>query len=213
MGAVAVGATIYFGSEESTRQYHRDRRGLRICARARHGPIIFGAISAITASGGRQGLSHCNRSNRTSESLGCYYPSRHHQTKAARDQRWLQRTEGLRQNPSKVYSELTTDHPIDLCRYQVANCYMGRIGLISGGASSGASDMAEAVKTAINKMPAAKDRRTSQGVPTPIERRHRPVECSAGCLFGQEDCRSLVSRKSATGFWLLAIVYFRTCSW
>ena len=50
----------------------------------------------------------------------------------------------------KVYSELTTDHPIDLCRYQVANCYMGRAGLInSGGASSGEGDVKEAVKTAI----------------------------------------------------------------
>jgi len=50
----------------------------------------------------------------------------------------------------KVYSELSTDHPIDLCRYQIANSYMGRIGLInSGGASSGASDLAEAVETAI----------------------------------------------------------------
>ena len=49
-----------------------------------------------------------------------------------------------------VYSELTTDHPIDLARWQVANCYMGRIGLInSGGASSGASDLAEAVRTAV----------------------------------------------------------------
>ena len=49
-----------------------------------------------------------------------------------------------------VYEKLTTDHPIDLCRYQVANCYMGRCGLInSGGASSGASDMAEAVRTAV----------------------------------------------------------------
>ena len=50
----------------------------------------------------------------------------------------------------KVYSELATDHPIDLTRYQVANCYMGRNGLInSGGASGGATDMADAVKTAI----------------------------------------------------------------
>jgi class I fructose-bisphosphate aldolase len=52
----------------------------------------------------------------------------------------------------KVYSDLTTDHPIDLTRYQAANCYMGRIGLInSGGAStgSGESDMVEAVKTAV----------------------------------------------------------------
>jgi len=50
----------------------------------------------------------------------------------------------------KVYSELTTDHPIDLTRYQVANCYMGKIGLInSGGESKGASDLAEAVSTAV----------------------------------------------------------------
>ncbi len=49
-----------------------------------------------------------------------------------------------------MYEKLTTDHPIDLCRYQVANCYMGRIGLInSGGASSGESDLAEAVRTAV----------------------------------------------------------------
>ena len=49
-----------------------------------------------------------------------------------------------------VYSKLTSDHPIDLCRYQVANCYMGRSGLInSGGASSGATDLAEAVRTAV----------------------------------------------------------------
>ena len=56
----------------------------------------------------------------------------------------------MEKNDSRIYSELTSDHPIDLCRYQVANCYMGRAGLInSGGASSGASDMAEAVTTAV----------------------------------------------------------------
>jgi len=50
----------------------------------------------------------------------------------------------------KVYSELSSDHPIDLCRYQVLNCYNGRIGLInSGGESKGASDMAEAIETAV----------------------------------------------------------------
>ena len=49
-----------------------------------------------------------------------------------------------------VYGELTSDHPIALCRWQVANCYMGRIGLInSGGASSGDSDLADAVRTAV----------------------------------------------------------------
>ena len=57
---------------------------------------------------------------------------------------------GFGKTHPKVYEDLTTDHPIDLCRYQVVNCYMGRIGLInSGGASSGESDLADAVRTAV----------------------------------------------------------------
>ncbi len=49
----------------------------------------------------------------------------------------------------KVYSELTSDHPIDLVRYQVANCYMGRAGLINSGGSSGENDLEQAVRTAV----------------------------------------------------------------
>jgi class I fructose-bisphosphate aldolase len=50
----------------------------------------------------------------------------------------------------RIYTDLSSDHPIDLTRYQVANCYMGRVGLInSGGESKGATDMAEAVMTAV----------------------------------------------------------------
>ena len=49
----------------------------------------------------------------------------------------------------RIYSQLTSDHPIDLCRYQVANCYMGRAGLINSGGASGESDFADAVKTAV----------------------------------------------------------------
>jgi class I fructose-bisphosphate aldolase len=57
---------------------------------------------------------------------------------------------GFGRTHPKVYDELTSDHPVDLTRWQVANCYMGRIGLInSGGASSGAGDLAEAVRTAV----------------------------------------------------------------
>lgn len=57
---------------------------------------------------------------------------------------------GFGKTHPKMYSKLSSDHPIDLCRYQVANCYMGKVGLInSGGASSGASDMALAVETAV----------------------------------------------------------------
>jgi fructose-bisphosphate aldolase, class I len=57
---------------------------------------------------------------------------------------------GFGKTHPKMYEQLTTAHPIDLCRYQVANCYMGKIGLInSGGAAQGATDLAEAVKTAV----------------------------------------------------------------
>jgi DhnA family fructose-bisphosphate aldolase class Ia len=49
----------------------------------------------------------------------------------------------------RMYTELSSDHPIDLCRYQVANCYMGRIGLINSGGASGENDMSEAVATAV----------------------------------------------------------------
>ena len=60
------------------------------------------------------------------------------------------RAVGFGKTHDLVYDQLTSDHPIDLCRYQVANCYMGRVGLInSGGASSGAGDLAEAVTTAV----------------------------------------------------------------
>ena len=48
-----------------------------------------------------------------------------------------------------MYSDLATDHPIDLCRYQVLNCYSGRAGLINSGGASGTNDLAEAVKTAV----------------------------------------------------------------
>jgi class I fructose-bisphosphate aldolase len=50
---------------------------------------------------------------------------------------------------NRMYSELSSDHPIDLCRYQVANCYMGRIGLINSGGASGSNDFAEAAITAV----------------------------------------------------------------
>jgi len=56
---------------------------------------------------------------------------------------------GLGKTHKKVYSELTSDNPIDLCRYQVANCYMGRVGLINSGGASGSDDLRAAVRTAV----------------------------------------------------------------
>jgi class I fructose-bisphosphate aldolase len=83
----------------------------------------------------------------------------------------------------RVYTDLTTDHPIDLTRYQVANCYMGRAGLInSGGASSGASDLAEAVRTAvINK------RAGGMGLISGRKAFQRPMKEGVGILNAIQD--------------------------
>ena len=83
----------------------------------------------------------------------------------------------------KVYSDLTTDHPIDLTRYQVVNCYMGRAGLInSGGASSGESDLKEAVRTAvINK------RAGGMGLITGRKAFQRPMKEGVGLLTAVQD--------------------------
>ncbi len=86
-----------------------------------------------------------------------------------------------------VYSELTTDNPIDLTRWQVANCYMGKIGLInSGGASSGASDLAEAVRTAVINKRAGRHRsdQRSQGLPAAHRRGRRAAQRHPGRLPG-----------------------------
>jgi class I fructose-bisphosphate aldolase len=85
-------------------------------------------------------------------------------------------------NP-KVYSVLSSDHPIDLCRYQVANCYMGRIGLInSGGESKGEGDLAEAVATAvINK------RAGGQGLISGRKAFQRPLRDGVALLNAVQD--------------------------
>ena len=89
----------------------------------------------------------------------------------------------------RMYSELASDHPIDLCRYQVANCYMGRVGLINSGGASGASDFADAVSTAvINK------RAGGMGLITGRKAFQRPMEEGIQLLRAVQDvylCREV----------------------
>ncbi len=81
-----------------------------------------------------------------------------------------------------MYSDLASDHPIDLTRYQVANCYMGRIGLINSGGPSGSNDFAEAVKTAvINK------RAGGQGLISGRKAFQRPIAEGAKLLHTIQD--------------------------
>ena len=149
LGAVAVGATIYFGSEQSDRQIQE--------------------IAAAFAQAHELGMATvlwCYLRNNAFKKDGTDYSLAADLTGQANHmgvtieadiiKQKLPTTNGgytalsFGKTADSVYTTLTSNHPIDLCRYQVANCYMGRVGLInSGGESHGASDLAEAVRTAV----------------------------------------------------------------
>ena len=126
------------------------RRGLRGGPRARHvhGAVVLPAQRRLQEGRGR--LQRRGRPHRPGQPPRRHHPGRHHQAEAARPTTAGSRCSKFGKTSPLVYGELVTDHPIDLCRWQVVNCYMGRIGLInSGGESKGASDLAEAVRTAV----------------------------------------------------------------
>ncbi len=153
LGAVAVGATIYFGSEESTRQIQEVSEAFALAHQHGMATILWCYLRnntfkqdkdyhlaadltgqanhlgvTIEADIIKQKLPQCNNGyGAVVEATGNKYG----------------RTD------DRVYSELTTDHPIDLTRYQVLNCYAGRAGLINSGGASGKNDFAEAVRTAV----------------------------------------------------------------
>lgn len=155
MGAVAIGATIYFGSEESTRQIveisqafaHAHELGMATILwcylrnpkfKTEKGDMHTSAD--LTGQGNHLGVTI------QADIIKQKLPERnggYNALNLAKDSTYGKTNE-------KVYTELTSDHLIDLVRYQVANCYMGRCGLISsGGESKGASDTQDAVRTAI----------------------------------------------------------------
>jgi class I fructose-bisphosphate aldolase len=154
MGAAAVGATIYFGSEESTRQLREVSEMFEEAHELGMFTVLWCYLrnSAFKKDGVDYGLSadltgQANHLGVTIEAdiIKQKLPENNNGYGAMNENNG-----GYGKTSPLVYSKLTTDHPIDLTRYQVANCYMGRAGLInSGGASSGASDLAEAVRTAV----------------------------------------------------------------
>ncbi|MDQ6771724.1 MAG: class I fructose-bisphosphate aldolase [Candidatus Dormibacteraeota bacterium] len=149
MGAVAVGATIYFGSAESSRQ-------LIEIARAFHEAHELGLATVLwcylrNSAFKQDGVDYSLAADLTGQAnhLGVTIEADIIKQKMAENNGGFNVLKFGRTSPL-VYSQLTTDHPIDLCRYQVANCYMGRSGLInSGGESKGAEDLADAVRTAV----------------------------------------------------------------
>lgn len=149
MGAVAVGATIYFGSEESGRQIIEVSQAFERAHELGMATILW---CYLRNSGFKKdGVDYHVASDLTSQAnhMGVTIQADIIKQKLPENNGGYNAI-NFGKTHKKVYSELTTDHPIDLCRYQVANCYMGRSGLInSGGASGGASDLSEAVKTAV----------------------------------------------------------------
>lgn len=149
MGAVAVGATIYFGSEHSRRQLVEIAEAFDYAHELGMATILwcylrnndfkkdgvdYHAAADLTGQADRLGVTI--KADIVKQKL----PTNNGGFKAIQFGKWDER----------MYTELATEHPIDLCRYQVANGYMGRVGLInSGGESHGASDLKEAVVTAV----------------------------------------------------------------
>jgi len=149
LGAAAAGATIYFGSEESTRQIGEVSAAF---ARA-HELGMFTVLWCYVRNSAfsKDGVNYEASADLTGQAnhIGVTIEADIIKQKQPESNGGYTAI-GFGKTHPKVYSELTTDHPIDLTRWQVANCYMGRAGLInSGGASSGAGDLAQAVRTAV----------------------------------------------------------------
>ena len=149
MGAMGVGATIYFGSEESKRQ-------LQEVTEMFHQAHDLGMFTVLWCYLRNSAFKTGDTDYHVSADLTGQANHLGVTIEADIIKQKLPENNGgfnalkFGKTHKKVYSDLTTDHPIDLTRYQVANCYMGRAGLInSGGASSGESDLKEAVKTAV----------------------------------------------------------------
>lgn len=149
MGAVAVGATVYYGSHESRRQIQEISEAF---TRARELGLVT-VLWAYTRNSefkkdGTDYHTSADLSGQANHMAATIEADIVKQKMADNNGGYL--AVGHGKTHPLVYDKLTTDHPIDLVRYQVANCYMGRAGLInSGGASGGESDLQEAVRTAV----------------------------------------------------------------
>jgi len=149
MGAVAVGATIYWGSEESTRQLKEIAEAFEQAHELGMATILW---CYLRNNGFKvDGVDYHSAADLTGQAnhLGVTLQADIIKQKIpVNNGGYL----AIRQGKTSplVYEKLTTDHPIDLCRYQVLNCYSGKVGLInSGGESKGASDLGDSVVTAV----------------------------------------------------------------
>jgi class I fructose-bisphosphate aldolase len=154
LGAMAVGATIYFGSDNATRQIQEVSAAFERAHELGMATILW--CYTRNDAFKKDGVDYHTSADLTGQAnhLGVTIQADIIKQKLATNNGGYKalNTGGSSYGKldERIYTELTTDHPIDLCRYQVANCYMGRAGLInSGGDSKGSSDMADAVRTAV----------------------------------------------------------------
>lgn len=148
MGAAAIGATIYFGSPESSRQIVEVKEAFAHAHELGMATILWcylrnPAFSTSTIDY-HEAADLTGQANHLGVTLGAdiikqKLPTNNGGFKALK----------FGKTSDKVYNDLCSDHPIDLCRYQVMSCYMGRNGLINSGGPSGKNDFAEAVRTAV----------------------------------------------------------------
>ncbi len=149
MGAVGVGATIYWGSNESTRQLKEIAEAFQYAHELGMTTILWCYLRNNSFK--VEGVDYHTAADLTGQAnhLGVTLQADIIKQKLPTNNSGYLATKHGKTH-KLVYEKLTTDHPIDLCRYQVLNCYSGRVGLInSGGESKGESDMVEAVTTAV----------------------------------------------------------------
>jgi len=153
MGATGVGATIYFGSDDATRQIEQVGAMFQQAHELGMATVLWCYLrnSAFKVDGQDHHVSAdlTGQANHLGVTLGAdiikqKLPERNGGFKALNTG-----NSSYGKLDERIYSELTTDHPIDLCRYQVANCYMGRMGLINSGGASGSNDFSDAAVTAV----------------------------------------------------------------
>jgi len=152
MGAVAVGATIYFGSPESSRQIIEVSQAFQIAHEMGMATVLWCYLRNPAFKKDKDYHVSADLTGQANH-LGVTIEADIIKQKLPENNGGYNAL-NTKENPygkidKRVYTELTTDHPIDLTRYQVANCYMGRAGLINSGGASGDNDFAEAVKTAV----------------------------------------------------------------
>lgn len=148
LGAVAVGATIYFGSDESSRQIIEVAEAFEIAHELGLATVLWCYLRNNAFK--KDGTDYHVASDLTSQAnhLGVTLQADIIKQKLPECNGGFNAI-NFGKTHKKVYCELTTDHPIDLTRYQVANCYMGRAGLINSGGASGDNDLQDAAITAV----------------------------------------------------------------